>query len=89
MYKTSIIIFMYTMHKLKMNDDHSFKLKAIIVPHGNEDSDNDNLRTDFCMCPSIGVRIVSSTATICKWFIVRVDAKGYFNKQYQYNVMYM
>lgn len=53
--KTANIIGSYTVYKLKVNDDDNLKLKARIAPHGNEDSDKENLHTDCCMCPPIGI----------------------------------
>ena len=61
-----------------MLDDESMKLKARIAPHGKEDSDRDNLHTACNMCPPIGIRIVSSTATTRRWRVVRVDAESAF-----------
>lgn len=65
---------------LKMNDDESLKLNARIAPHGNEDSDKENLHTECCMCPPLGIRVVSSTATIRKWHCVRTGAESAFMK---------
>ena len=63
---------------MKQNDDQSLKLKARIAPHGNEDSDKENLHTEWCMCPPLGIRIISTTATVRGWRIVRADAKSAF-----------
>lgn len=35
-------------YKVKMNDDKTWKLKARIAPHGNEDSIKDILKSDSC-----------------------------------------
>lgn len=72
------VIGSHTIYKIKANDDQTLKLKARIAPHGNEDSDKSNLRSDCNMCPPIGIRIVSSTATIRKWRVVRADAETAF-----------
>ena len=76
--KSANIIGSHTIYKLKQNDDQSLKLKARIAPHGNEDSDKENLHTECCMCPPLGIRIISTTATVRGWRIVRADAKSAF-----------
>lgn len=76
--KSANIIGSHTIYKVKVTDDKSLKLKARIAPHGNEDSDTENLHTECCMCPPIGIRIISTVATVRKWRIIRADAKTSF-----------
>lgn len=72
------IIASHTIYKLKINDDHSLKLKARIAPHGNEDSSRSLLRSDCSMCPPLGFRIIASLASIRKWRLSKIDVKTAF-----------
>lgn len=66
----SNVISSHVIYKVKMNEDGSLKLKALIAPHGNEDSNKDQMCTDCCMCSSLGIRIVISVSTYKKWRII-------------------
>lgn len=68
------------MYKVKVNDDAPLKLKARIVPHGNDDSDKQLMWTDCCMCSPLGIRVVLSTAAYRSWRIVCIDVKTAFLK---------
>lgn len=72
------IIGSHTVYKITVNDDESLKLKATIALHGNEDPDKSNLHTKCCMCPLLGIRVVSSTATIRRRRCVCTDAEAAF-----------
>lgn len=74
----SNIISSHVIYKVKMNDDATLKLKARIAPHGNEDSDKDQMRTDCCMCSPLGIRVVISVSVYKKWRIIRIDVKTAF-----------
>ena len=50
--KIANIVNSHSLFKLKKLDDSSLKLKSRIAPHGNEDSDKDDLKTDCSMWPS-------------------------------------
>lgn len=68
----------HAVYCIKTEDDDSLLLKARIAHYGNEDSDTENLRSDCCMCPSLGIDVVLSTAAIRRWRIVRIDVKSAF-----------
>ncbi len=74
----SNIIRSHVIYKVKGNDDGSLKMKAQIAPHGNEDKDHHELKTDSAQCPSTGIRILTSIATIMKWPIAKIDFAGAF-----------
>lgn len=59
--KLSNITGTHNIYTLKLNDDQHFKLEAIIVPHGNEDSYKDTLPTDCGMCRQISIRSILKT----------------------------
>lgn len=63
---------------MKINDDKSFKLKALIEPNGKEDSDREIPHTEFCICPLSGISTVISTATVREWRVVLVDSESAF-----------
>lgn len=59
----------YVVYKITVNDDHSFKLKACIVPHGNEDDVKYILRSDCSMCSPASFPMVVFVALLMKlWF---------------------
>ena len=62
--KGSNLITSHVIYKVKANDDGPLKMKARIAPHGNKDKDRDLLKTDSAQCPSTGIRILVSIATI-------------------------
>lgn len=59
----------------KTVNDRTFTLKAWITPHGNEESLKNDQRTDFCMCPPTGIRIILSIATLKAWKLYKADVK--------------
>lgn len=60
MYRTrQSFIGCHMIYKLKLNADHSLKKKFRIGLDGDEDSEKNNLRTDFCMFPLIDLRIIA------------------------------
>lgn len=72
------IISSHTIYKIKLNDDSSLKLKARIAPHGNEDCENDIMKSDCCMCSPIGIRILISIATFRGCRVIRIYVKTAF-----------
>lgn len=70
------IISSHTVYKLKQIYDKSLRLKAHIATHGDENSDKDNLHTECCMGPPVGIWIVATTPSTKKWRIVRMDAES-------------
>ena len=52
--KSSNIITIHVIYKIKAKDDGSFKMKARIAPHGNKDKDCELLKTDSAQCPPTG-----------------------------------
>lgn len=52
--------------------------KEPLVRHQAQDSDKDIFRMNCFKCPPIGMGIIAQTATMCKWRIFRIDAKGAF-----------
>eukprot|EP00173_Palmaria_palmata_P002678 Plantae.Rhodophyta-Palmaria_palmata.ctg2798.p1 GENE.Plantae.Rhodophyta-Palmaria_palmata.ctg2798~~Plantae.Rhodophyta-Palmaria_palmata.ctg2798.p1 ORF type:complete len:702 (+),score=86.29 Plantae.Rhodophyta-Palmaria_palmata.ctg2798:107-2212(+) len=67
------IISPHCLYKIKTLDDGSLKCKCRIAPHGNEDDDNDNLRTDSASVTPMAFRIVLSICTLKKFFITKVS----------------
>lgn len=76
--KNANVVSSHTVYRIKMEDDDSLLLKARIAPHGNEDSDTDNLKSDCCMYPPLGIRIILSIAIIKKWRVLKIDVKSAF-----------
>lgn len=70
----SNVIRCHTIYKVRHHDDLS--LKARISPHVNKDSRKAYLRTECCMCFSVGVRIVLSVASSRKWMLAKSDIKS-------------
>ena len=74
------IVSSHVVYRIKVEDDDSLRLKARIAPHGNEDSDIENLKTDCCMCPPSGIRVITVTATVRTWRIVKIDVEMAFHQ---------
>lgn len=72
------VITSHVIYKVKTNDDGSFKMKARIAPHGNKDLDRNQLKTDSAVCPTLGIRILLSLATIFMWCLAKIDFKRAF-----------
>lgn len=72
------IISSHVLYKVKVNDDNSLMMKARIGPHGNKDRDKHNLKTDFALCPPIGIRVLLSMANMFKWTLAKSDVKSAF-----------
>lgn len=68
-------IFSHVLYKVKAQDDMSLMLKARIEPNRNEDSEQADRRSDYCMCPPLGIRVNLSTASIRTLRIVKLDVK--------------
>ena len=81
------VISSHVLYKLKLNDDNTFKLKARIAPHGNQDSMQYDLRSDCCMCSHTGLRIVLMTDAMYKWQLVKADVKMHSCKRDSLNAM--
>lgn len=65
----------HTPYEINTGDTEDLGLKAIIVPHVNGDKER-NLRTECCMCPPDGVRVILSTAALLGWNIAKEDAEA-------------
>ena len=72
------IIRSHVLYKVKSLDDNSLLMKARIAPHGNEDRERYNLRTDSESCSPLGIRVLQSIAVIKKWFLTKVDILSAF-----------
>lgn len=66
--KSAIVIGRHTNYNPKVLDDQPRKLKARIAPHGNEDYDSENIRTECCMCSPIGIKFY----LLVKLFVIGV-----------------
>ena len=67
------IISSHVIYKIKINDDHSLKLKARISLHGNEDTQKELCKTDCSMCSPIGITVVLTTAVVRKWVFEKAN----------------
>lgn len=72
------VIRSHVLYKIKTCDDSTLMCKARIAPHGNEDREKENLRTDSASCPPLGIRMLFSLCAIMKWYLSKVDAKSAF-----------
>lgn len=79
--KSANIICSHVIYRIKSDDKNLFKFRARIAPHGNEDSEKDNLHIDCCLCPQIGIPFfLCVTASKMKWRVVRFDNQSAFLK---------
>lgn len=69
----------HTVNKLNVIDDVSLNLETRIDLHGNGDSDHNNLCTNCCMCPILGIHVMYSTQLAEKWRVVRANAEFAFH----------
>ena len=74
------IISSHTIYKIKFDENDNLRLKGRIAPHGNEDSQREELRSDCTMCAPVGIRVVATVATIRHWRITKADVKTAFHK---------
>ena len=72
------VISSHILYKIKQRDDGSLTCKARIAPHGNEDRDRLNLKTDSACCPPIGIRVLFSVCQLYRWHLSKIDIKGAF-----------
>lgn len=73
------IIGSHTIYKVRVCDDSSLSLKALIVPHGNENDLQGDIRSDCAMCSPVGIpRVLMSTLALPGWTIHKVDVKSAF-----------
>lgn len=56
----------HTLYKVKTNDNSSLQQNAITAPHGNDDTIKDEIKSDCCMRPPIGIRLILSAASMRK-----------------------
>lgn len=68
------------MFNLNLNYRYCFMLKARISAHDTGDTEKEHLRTDGYIFPPIFIRVVPSTGTRRKVFIIRIDVKGTFGR---------
>ena len=76
--KNANVIRSHVLYKMKERDDGSLTCKARIVPHGNEDSEKKNLKTDSASCPPLGMRVLFSFCNIFGWYLSKIDVKSAF-----------
>lgn len=74
------IVSSHVVYKIMVEDDESLRLKTRIAPHSNEESDAQNLRSDFCMFLPTGIRVVATVAATKRWRIFKVDVKMTFHQ---------
>ena len=72
------VITSHVIYKVKLNDDASLKIRARIAPHGDKDTDQYQLKTDFSVCPPTGIWILLSLASFFKFCACKIDFKGAF-----------
>ena len=70
------MISIYVIYKVHSDDDGSLELKARIASHGNNCRDKFSLITDFAQCPTTGIRILCSIASIMTWSIANIYFTG-------------
>lgn len=67
--KDANVVTSHTMYKVKDLDDGDKLLKGCIAPgsgapHGNQDNEKENMKTDLATCAPIGMRILITLAVI-------------------------
>lgn len=72
------IIGSHTFYELKKNENGTLKLKARIVPYGNEDKFRHEVTKDYNICPTTVFRILISIAVMKKWYLYKADVKAAF-----------
>lgn len=72
------IVASHVLYNIKVDDNDSLRPKARIAFHGNEDSEKQNLTSDFCMCVPTGISVITVTATIQEWRVLRIGAQVAF-----------
>ncbi len=76
--KSYNIIGCHEIIKVKTLDDGTLLVRCRFAPHGNEDSEKENLRTDSASCSPLAFRIFLSVCSLKKMFISKVDFKSAF-----------
>lgn len=71
---------LHVVYKSRVEDDSSPRLKAKIVPHGNEDSETTSLRSGYFMYSPNAIRVVATSALLKKWQTVKLDVEMAFHK---------
>lgn len=71
-----------------MEDDESLVLKAQSAPQRNEDSDTENLKTDCCMCPPVGIEVKLVVSNHMDGDLLRLMLKRHLIKREKRNVMF-
>lgn len=66
------------LYKIKVLENGALCCKARIATHGTQDREEDNLDTDYEMCPQIGVRMLLSTCALMQWHLTKLYIKGAF-----------
>lgn len=75
---TETVVLSSVLYRVKPNDDLSLLLRARIGPHCNEDSQKADMQPVYCMCPTLGIIVVISTAAVRKLRFVKIDVKSAF-----------
>ena len=63
-------------YRVKRNDDGSFKFKARLVVHGNEDIEKDEIRKDSATAHLTAIRMILSIAACYRFKIGKIDIKA-------------
>lgn len=83
------VIGSHVLYKIKILDNDALYCKARIAPHGNHDSEKNDLKTDSVLCPLTGVRMLLSTCAHIKWNLTKVDVKAPFCSLERHIVIYI
>ncbi len=76
--KSYNIIGCHEIFKVKALDDGSLLMRCRFAPHGNEDMEKEELRTDSASCSPLAFRLFLSVCSLRKLFISKVDFKSAF-----------
>lgn len=76
------------LYKVKVNDDASLKIKALIAPLCNEEGIKVDTRIDCSMCASTGVRILVSIPTLGHWWLSKVDVTTVLRHNWSREALY-
>lgn len=61
------VISSHVLYKVKLFEDISLQMKSRVAPHGNQDRDFDNLKTDSSSILSTSIRIFLSVSVMFEW----------------------
>lgn len=70
------VITSHVVYKIKTDETGSRKLKARVVPHGNRDTEKDNIRKDSATAQLGVIRLLLSVSTLLGLQLATADIKG-------------